>query len=59
VIGPAVNHAARLEKLCSPLDRTVLVSSAMAELLAPGDVEPLGPHDLKDIDAPQHVFALR
>jgi len=59
VIGPAVNHAARLEKLCSPLDRTVLVSSAMAELLAPGDVEPLGPHELKDIDAPQHVFALR
>src|SRR6476661_7178861 len=31
VIGPTVNHAARLEKLCSPLDRTVLVSSAMAE----------------------------
>ena len=34
VIGPAVNHAARLEKLCSPLDRGVLLSSAMAALLA-------------------------
>jgi adenylate cyclase len=59
VIGPAVNHAARLEKLCSALDRTVVVSAAMAELLAPGEVEPLGAHELKDIDAPQQVFALR
>ena len=33
VIGPAVNHAARLEKLCSPLDRSVLLSAAMAALL--------------------------
>ena len=59
VIGPAVNHAARLEKLCSPLDRGVLVSSAMAALLPAADVEPLGPHRLKDIDQPQQVFALR
>ena len=33
VIGPAVNHAARLEKLCSPLDRSVVLSASMAELL--------------------------
>jgi class 3 adenylate cyclase len=37
----------------------VLVSSAMAALLPAADVEPLGPHRLKDIDQPQQVFALR
>ena len=26
VIGPAVNHAARLEKLCGPLDRQIVLS---------------------------------
>ena len=59
VIGPAVNHAARLEKLCTPLDRSVLLSPAMAALLPAADVEPLGLHALKDIDQPQQVFALR
>ena len=59
VIGPAVNHTARLEKLCSPLDRSVLLSSAIAELLPAGDCESLGDHQLKDIDQPQQVFALR
>ena len=59
VIGPAVNHTARLEKLCSPLDRSVLLSPAMAALLPAADVEPLGLHTLKDIDQPQQVFALR
>ena len=59
VIGPAVNHTARLEKLCSPRDRSVLLSSAIAELLPAGDCESLGDHQLKDIDQPQQVFALR
>jgi adenylate cyclase len=59
VIGPAVNHAARLEKLCGPLDRAVLLSSAMAALLPHTDVEPLGNRTLKDIDRPQAVFGLR
>src|SRR6185503_19486034 len=44
VIGPTVNYAARLEKLCSPLDREVLLSAAMAELLAAGEIETLGDH---------------
>ena len=26
VIGPAVNHAARLEKLCAPLNRQIVLS---------------------------------
>lgn len=59
VIGPAVNYAARLEKLCAALDRSVIVSAAMADLLPAGDVTPLGQHALKDIDAPQTVYGLK
>ena len=59
VIGPAVNHAARLEKLCSPLDRPVILSSAMAGLLSGAETQPLGRHTLKDIDEPQVIYGLR
>jgi adenylate cyclase len=58
VMGPAVNHAARLEKLCVPLGRPILLSGALAELLPPQDVEALGVHTLKDIDQPQAIFGL-
>jgi len=59
VIGPAVNYAARLEKLCSALDRAVLISSAMASLLPEAKLEPLGSHTLKDIVHPQALFGLK
>lgn len=59
VIGPAVNYAARLEKLCGPLDRAVLLSAAMAGLLPAREIEPLGEHIMKDIDRPQPVYGLR
>jgi adenylate cyclase len=59
VIGPAVNHAARLEKLCSPLDRSVLLSSTLAALLPAGEIELLGEHAMKDIDVPQRIYGLR
>jgi len=59
VIGPAVNHAARLEKLCSALDRSVLLSAAMAELLPAAAVESLGAQTLKDIDVAQEIYGLR
>jgi len=59
VIGPAVNHAARLEKLCSQIDRPILLSSAFARLLPENEAVPLGRHALKDIDQPQAVFGLR
>jgi adenylate cyclase len=59
VIGPAVNHAARLEKLCSALDRPVVISAAMARLLSDSELQPLGRHALKDIDEPQAIFGLR
>jgi adenylate cyclase len=59
VIGPAVNHAARLEKLCGQLDRAVVFSAAMASLLPEGEIQPLGKHALKDIDEPQTIYGLR
>ena len=56
-IGPAVNLVSRLEGLCRPLDKTVLVSGAFAaetgmELL------PLGTHALRGIAAPCAVFTV-
>jgi class 3 adenylate cyclase len=55
-IGPAVNLVSRLEGLCKPLQRTVLVSGALkAETDAPLDA--LGPHALRGIAAPCAVFA--
>jgi adenylate cyclase len=59
VIGPAVNHAARLEKLCIELDRPMLISSALAALLPEGQVVPLGRYPMKDIEQPQAVYGLR
>ena len=59
VIGPAVNHTARLEKLCVPLERQVLISQAVAALLPEGETVPLGHHAMKDIDQPQAVFGIK
>ena len=50
-IGPAVNLVSRLEGLCRPLDRAVLVSGAVAaETKAP--LIPLGMHALRGIASP-------
>ncbi|MGY3405652.1 class 3 adenylate cyclase [Bradyrhizobium sp. GM5.1] len=56
-IGPAVNLASRLEGLCKPLGRTVLVSGALA---AETDMPliALGSHSLRGIAAPCEIFAL-
>ncbi len=56
-IGPAVNLVSRLEGLCKPLGRTVLVSGALAaetdaRLIA------LGMHTLRGIATPCAVFTL-
>jgi class 3 adenylate cyclase len=56
-IGPAVNLVSRLEGLCRPLDRTVLISGAFAaEIEAP--LVPLGMHALRGIVAPCAVFTV-
>jgi adenylate cyclase len=57
VIGPAVNYAARLEKLCGLLTRPILFSAEIAALLPQGTALPAGRHNLKDIAEPQLVFA--
>ncbi|WP_342239291.1 adenylate/guanylate cyclase domain-containing protein, partial [Inquilinus sp. OTU3971] len=56
-IGPAVNLVSRLEGLCRPLGRAVLISGAVAaETAAP--LVPLGEHALRGIAAPCAVFTL-
>ncbi|GGC75588.1 adenylate/guanylate cyclase domain-containing protein [Chelatococcus reniformis] len=56
-IGPAVNLVSRLEGLCRPLERAVLISGALAaEATVP--LLPLGEHRLRGIAAPCAVFTL-
>jgi adenylate cyclase len=56
-IGPAVNLVSRLEGLCRPLGKTVLVSGALAaETDAP--LIALGEHQLRGIATPCAVFTL-
>jgi adenylate cyclase len=56
-IGPAVNLASRLEGLCRPLGKAVLVSGALAaETNAP--LVALGMHTLRGIQSPCAVFTL-
>lgn len=56
-IGPAVNLVSRLEGLCRPLGRSVLISGAVAaEISAP--LVSVGEHVLRGIAAPCAVFTL-
>jgi adenylate cyclase len=59
VIGPAVNYAARLEKVCAEIGCRMVLSSAIADLMPPNTLAALGRHVLKDIDEPQLVYGLR
>jgi class 3 adenylate cyclase len=56
-IGPAVNLVSRLEGLCRPLDRAVLVSGAAAAE-ASAALIPLGTHALRGIASPCAVFGV-
>src|SRR5580700_4045365 len=59
VIGPAVNEVARIETLCEPLGRRVLVSAELAA--AVGDsrrLEPLGCHALRGVREPRAIYGL-
>jgi class 3 adenylate cyclase len=56
-IGPAVNLVSRLEGLCRPLDKAVLVSGTLAaETAVP--LIPLGMHALRGIASPCAVFTV-
>jgi class 3 adenylate cyclase len=56
-IGPAVNLVSRLEGLCRPLGRSVLVTGAVAAETT-RILVPLGEHFLRGIAAPCTVFTL-
>jgi adenylate cyclase len=56
-IGPAVNLVSRLEGLCKPLERTILVSGAVAAETS-AVLVPLGNHLLRGIAEPCAVFTL-
>ncbi|WP_049735173.1 adenylate/guanylate cyclase domain-containing protein [Rhizobium ecuadorense] len=57
-IGPAVNLVSRLEGLCKPLGRSVLISGAVAANTATTLI-PLGEQSLRGIAEPCAVFTLR
>ncbi|MBO6782331.1 MAG: adenylate/guanylate cyclase domain-containing protein, partial [Alphaproteobacteria bacterium] len=56
VIGPAVNHAARLEALAGELGEPTLISRAFADS-ADARLRDLGTHMLRGVETPQQVFA--
>jgi class 3 adenylate cyclase len=56
-IGPAVNLVSRLEGLCRPLGKPVLVSGAFAAT-ASLPLICLGAHDFRGIATPCEVFTL-
>jgi adenylate cyclase len=59
VIGPAVNEVSRIETLCEPLGRKVLVSAELAAAIGDSHrLEPLGCHQLRGVRDPVAVFAL-
>jgi adenylate cyclase len=61
VVGPAVNEVARIEALCEPLDRALLISAEFAEALKDGDdrLQSLGDYHLRGVREPKEIFALR
>jgi adenylate cyclase len=56
VIGPAVNHAARLEKVGHELGRPVVTSASFA-VASKEALESIGRHSLRGVSEPQEVFA--
>jgi len=59
VIGPAVNEASRIQALCRPLDRSVLISSSFQEAAGAGyELESLGLHTLRGVREPRELFGL-
>jgi adenylate cyclase len=57
VIGKAVNAASRIEGLCKPLGRSILVSAPVAAA-ATRPLESLGHHDLRGVAEPVEIFGI-
>jgi adenylate cyclase len=59
VIGPAVNEVARIETLCEPLGRKVLISAELAAVVGNRRrLEPLGYHMLRGVREPREIYGL-
>ncbi|MGH6982446.1 MAG: adenylate/guanylate cyclase domain-containing protein [Stellaceae bacterium] len=59
VIGPAVNEVDRIEKLCEPLGRSVLMSAEFAAAAEqPDRLVSLGEHMLRGVREPREIFGL-
>ncbi len=60
VIGPAVNEVSRLEAMCDPLERHLLISEAFAEAIPTGGpaLLPLGRHGLRSVREPVNLFTV-
>jgi len=59
VIGPAVNEAARIETLCEPLGRKVLVSEEFVTAAGTcNELQPLGHHRLRGVREPRAIYGL-
>jgi adenylate cyclase len=59
VIGPAVNEAARIETLCEPLGRQVLVSAELAAAIGNScRLLPLGRHKLRGVREPREIYGM-
>ena len=59
VIGPAVNEAARIETLCEPLGRKVLVSAEFAAAAGScNGLQLLGHHRLRGVREPRAIYGL-
>jgi adenylate cyclase len=58
VIGPAVNLASRLERLCRELGLDLVVSDAFVRLCAPAEYRRLGAYQLPGIGRPVEVFTV-
>ncbi|HET6521452.1 MAG TPA: adenylate/guanylate cyclase domain-containing protein, partial [Geminicoccaceae bacterium] len=60
VVGPAVNEASRIERMCRSLDQDVIVSSAFAEAgpTCRERLVSLGRYALRGVRRPQELFTL-
>ncbi len=60
VIGPAINEVARIEALCQPLGRAVLVSAEFVAGMKDADrrLQSLGHHELRGVKERKEIFAL-
>ena len=60
VVGPAVNMAARIQDLCRPLERDVIISAAMAKsaVRERQRIVSMGRYVLRGVPEPQELFTL-